>query len=81
MTDHDYGSRRRAVVFRREYAAAERADAEGCEVVSGDVFGPQRTRSLIHPLPADGQSTGSSLERRDLIKFRRFRFQPFEQRE
>ena len=55
MADHDDGRRRRRVVVCGEDASAEGADAEGREVVAGDVLRPERARRDVHAGPAHAE--------------------------
>ena len=80
MAEHDHRRGRRRVVLRGEDAAAERADAEGREVVAGDVFRPERARGDVHARPADADTEAAGLEGGQLFEFRRFGFDPFEER-
>ncbi len=63
----------------RKDAAREGADAEGVEVISGDIFGAERSSGLL-AFAADGGVPASGLKRGDLLEFRRIARQPLEQR-
>src|SRR5262249_3791230 len=84
MADHDDGWRRRRVVVGGEDAAAEGADAEGREVVAGDVLAPQRARGDVNniaPSPADADTEAARLEGGQLFELGRRLFEAFEERE
>ena len=80
MADHDDGRRRRRVIVCGEDAAAEGADAEGREVVAGDVFRPERARGDVHAGPADADAEAAGLEGGQLFELGRFGFEAFEER-
>src|SRR5258705_6268174 len=79
MADPDDGRRRRCVIVCGEDAAAESADAEGREVVAGDVFRPERARGDVHAGPADADAEAAGLEGGQLFELGRFGFEAFEE--
>ena len=78
--EHDHGSRRGCVVLGREDAPGKRVDAEGLEVVAGDVGGAQRPRRAVHALPADAQSIAACLERGERLELRHLGAEALEER-
>src|SRR5437762_13987030 len=80
MADHDDGRRRRRVIVCGEDASAEGPDAEGREVVAGDVFRPERARGDVHAGPADADAEAAGLEGGQLFELGSFGFEAFEER-
>src|SRR5207249_6236840 len=80
MADHDDGQRRRRVIVCGENASAEGANAEGREVVAGDVFRSERARGDVHAGPADADAEAAGLEGGQLFELGRFGVEAFEER-
>ncbi len=80
MAQHEDRRRRRRVVRGGEDAAAECADAEGREVIAGDVLRAQRSRGRVDVLPAGADAPDAGLKRRDLLELGHLALQPLVQR-